>query len=152
MPSNNEDIAILNRLIEVTIDSAEGYDEAAKDAQNPELKAIFLRRVAERMLAFRSLQSQVEALGGQAEDEGSLLASMHRAFVNLRAAVQSGDLAVVDEVERGEDRIKGKYEDAIRGGGLSASSLAAVEQAYESVRSGHDEMSQLKHSLHRLHG
>lgn len=152
MPSNNDDIAILNRLIEVTIDSAEGYDEAAKDAQNPELKAIFLRRVAERMLAFRSLQSQVEALGGQAEDEGSLLASMHRAFVNLRAAVQSGDLAVVDEVERGEDRIKAKYEDAIRGGALSASSLAAVEQAYESVRSGHDEMSQLKHSLHRLHG
>ncbi|RDS79505.1 PA2169 family four-helix-bundle protein [Dyella monticola] len=152
MSSNNDDIAILNRLIEVTIDSAEGYGEAAKDARNPELKAIFQRRVDERMAAFHSLQSQVTALGGQPEDEGTLLASMHRAFVNLRATVQSGDLSVVDEVERGEDRIKAKYDDAIRSGELSASSLAAVEQAYESVRSGHDEMSQLKHSLHRLHG
>lgn len=152
VPTNNNDIGIINRLIEVTIDSAEGYGEAAKDAKNPELKAIFERRARERMAAFHALQSQVKALGGQPEDEGTLLASMHRAFVNLRTAVQSNDLSVVDEVERGEDHIKAKYEDAIRGGQLSASSLAAVEQAYESVRSGHDEMSQLKHSLHHLHG
>ena len=154
MATNDEDIAVLNRLIEPTIDSADGYREAAKDAKNPEFKAIFERRATERLAVFNSLQAQVEALGGQPEEEGSLLASIHRAFVNLRSAIQSGasDLAVIDEVERGEDRIKSKYEDAIKECRLSASSLAVVQRAYESVRSGHDEMSRLKHSLHSVHG
>lgn len=152
MTSNSEDIGVLNRLIEMTIDSADGYREAAEDVNNPELKTIFERRARERLAAFASLQSQVKALGGQPEDEGSLLASVHRVFVNLRSAVKNGDLAVVDEVERGEDRIKSKYEDAISGGKLSASSLTVAQRAYQSVRSAHDEMSRLKHSLHGVHG
>jgi uncharacterized protein (TIGR02284 family) len=68
MASNSEDISLLNRLIEITIDSADGYREAAKDVSNPELKSIFQRRARERLAAFSSLQSQVKALGGQPED------------------------------------------------------------------------------------
>ena len=152
MTTNNEDIAVLNRLIEATIDSADGYGEAAQDVRNPELKAIFERRSRERLAAFSSLQSQVKALGGQPQDEGTLLASMHRVFVKLRSAARSGDLAVIDEVERGEDFIKSTYENALHETGLSATSLATVQHAYDSVRSGHEEMSRLKHSLHSLHG
>lgn len=152
MATNNEDIAVLNRLIGVTIDSVDGYTEAAKDVTNPELKSIFQRRARERLAAYKSLQSQVQALGGQPQDEGTLLASIHRVFVNLRSTVQSGDLAVIDEVERGEDVINGAYRDAINEAGLSSTSLAVIQNAYESVRSGHDEMSRLKHSLHRVHG
>jgi uncharacterized protein (TIGR02284 family) len=154
MATNNEDIAVINRLIEATIDSADGYREAAKDVKNPELKSIFERRARERLAAFNTLQSQVEAMGGQPEDDGSLLASMHRAFMNLRCAIRTGvaDLAVIDEVERGEDIIKAKYEDAIKEAGLSTTSLAVVQHAYESVRSGHEEMSRLKRSLHGVHG
>lgn len=152
MATNSEDITVLNRLIEATIDSVDGYAAAAEDIRNPEMKSIFLRRSRERQAACASLQSQVKALGGEPGDEGSLLASMHRVFIHLRTAVRAGDLAVLDEVERGEDHIKAKYEDAINEAGLSASSLAAVQHAYESVRSGHDETSRLKHSLHRRHG
>ncbi|WP_333676173.1 PA2169 family four-helix-bundle protein [Dyella sp.] len=152
MATNSEDIAVLNRLIEATIDSVDGYDEAAKDVKNPQIRAIFQRRARERQAACASLQSQVKALGGQPQDEGTMLASMHRVFVNLRSAVRAGDLAVIDEVERGEDHIKAKYDDAISEAGLSTTSLAAVQHAYASVRSAHEEMSRLKHSLHQVHG
>lgn len=152
MTTHDQDIRVLNRLIEATIDSADGYGEAAKDVRNPELKAIFERRSRERFAAFSSLQTQVEALGGQPKDEGTLLASMHRVFVKLRSAAQASDLAVIDEVERGEDVIKSQYEDALQDSALSAASLGTVQRAYESVRSGHTEMSRLKHSLHGLHG
>jgi len=53
----------------------------------------------------------------------------------------------VQEVERGEDYIKEKYEAALSDSELSPSARAAVEQAYQSVRAGHDRASQLKHSL-----
>ena len=152
MASNTEDINLLNRLIGITIDSADGYREAAEDVSNPELKAIFKRRARERLSAFASLQSQVRALGGEPEDEGSLLASMHRVFLDLRSKVRDGDLAVIDEVERGEDRIQSRYEEVIRNGKLSTSSLAVAQHAYRSVRAAHEQMSQLKQSLHSLHG
>jgi len=59
----------------------------------------------------------------------------------------SDDKAVVNEVERGEDYLKGKFESALKDEGLSGEARQAVQSAWESVRSGHDEMSQLKHSM-----
>ena len=55
--------------------------------------------------------------------------------------------AIVNEVERGEAYIKGKFETALNADTLSGESRAVVEQCYQSVRSGHDQMSQLKHGL-----
>jgi uncharacterized protein (TIGR02284 family) len=54
---------------------------------------------------------------------------------------------VVDEVERGEDHIKAKYDDALKDDTLSLSAREAIQQAYASVRQGHDQMSAIKHSM-----
>ena len=70
------------------------------------------------------------------------------AFLDLKAAVTGrDDKAIIAEVERGEDYLKEKFETALNSGHLSGESRAAVERAYQSVRSGHDQMSQLKHSM-----
>jgi uncharacterized protein (TIGR02284 family) len=72
----------------------------------------------------------------------------HQRFLDLKAAVTGrDDKAVIAEVERGEDYLKEKFETALNSGHLSGESRAAVERAYQSVRSGHDQMSQLKHSM-----
>ena len=51
----------------------------------------------------------------------------------------------MNEVERGEDYIKGKYEAALNE--LTGDSRSVVERAYQSVREGHDQISALKHGL-----
>ena len=55
--------------------------------------------------------------------------------------------AIVNEVERGEDYLKEKFETALNAGTLSGECRAVVERAYQSVRSGHDQVSALKHGL-----
>ena len=78
-----------------------------------------------------------------------MLASAHRLFVNLRTSVTSADnTAVVDEVERGEDHIKHKFEDAMNDNELSPPAMSAISDVYVSVRNGHDQMRDLKKMLH----
>ena len=146
----NTDHAIntLNSLIATTLDSADGYAEAAKDADGEPLVTVFRARSHERRNVASTLQQAVRHLGGKPEDEGTVLASAHRMFLNLRTHVTSNEnKAMVDEVERGEDHIKGKFEDGMKDDDLSLTTKTDINAAYASVRKGHDEMRDLKNAF-----
>jgi uncharacterized protein (TIGR02284 family) len=147
--SNDHDIKTLNSLIETTLDSADGYAEAAKDAKSALLVSLFTSRATERRATASTLQQCVRSLGGKPEDDGTVLASAHRVFVNLRASLTSNNnTAVVDEVERGEDHIKAKFEGAMKDTEVSSPIKSAITVAYTSVRSGHDQIRDIKKAMH----
>ena len=148
MTDTSHDISTLNGLIATTIDSVDGYRTSAQDVQNPRFAELFTARASERSSVAEQLRAEVRKLGGNPEDDGTVLAAGHRAFVKLKAAVTGrDDQAIVNEVERGEDHIKAKFEAALKDDDLSPNCRALVETAYGSVKSGHDEMRDLKHSL-----
>lgn len=147
MANSKHELHVINDLIDTTIDSADGYHEAAKEAENATFRSMFEQRASERRAAVAGLQAYVVAQGGEAQDDGTVLASAHRVFVDLRASLSKGDKAVVEEVERGEDHLKHKYEDALKDVELSPDARDTIDRAYSSVRRGHDEMSRLKHGL-----
>jgi uncharacterized protein (TIGR02284 family) len=148
MTTHENDIDVLNDLIETVIDSADGYQHAIKETETSRFSEIFARRGAERQTLVRQLQMQVRNLGGTPEDDGTLLASAHRVFLNLRHAVAGGDTAVIDEVEAGEDHIKAKFEDAMEDANVSPATRAIIVDAYATVKDGHDEIRDLKHAVH----
>ena len=150
MANTDHDLRVVNSLIETTIDSVDGYREAAKETQNQTLRTLFDRRAGERQTSVAALQAYVVSQGGKPEDDGTVLAKAHRVFVDLRSAMSKGDEAVVKEVERGEDHIKHKYEDAVKDVELTPSARDVIDKAYASVKQGHDEMSRLKHGFEAL--
>jgi uncharacterized protein (TIGR02284 family) len=145
--ANEHDISILNSLITTTIDSANGFERSAEDANVPNFVEMFREFAQERRQVVVGLQERVRTLGGTPNDDGSLKADLHRRWVDLRDAIGGGDKAVIEEVERGEDYLKGKYDSALEDSELSPQTLAAIREAYQSVRAGHDRASQLKHSM-----
>lgn len=146
--ADNKDIATLNTLIATLIDSVDGYEKSAGDIRDPGIAKMFTSRAEERRKVVTNLQDAVRTAGGDPEDDGSLTAGAHRAFINLKEAVTGkDDQAIVNEVERGEDYLKSKFQSALEEVDLSAAARTAVQSAWTSVRAGHDEMSQLKHSL-----
>jgi uncharacterized protein (TIGR02284 family) len=147
MSDQKHQVKVLNGLLETTIDSVDGYAEAAKEAENPRFRELFLNRAAERRQAVTLLRQAVRHEGGEPADDGTVLASAHRVFVDMRSSMSKGDKAVIEEVERGEDHIKAKYNDALKDDELSLASREAIQQAYTSVRQGHDQMSALKHAI-----
>lgn len=146
-----DEIAIINDLIVTTIDSADGYERSAENVRGTTFERLFSGFAQERRQIVGKLQEHVRQLGGKAEDEGSLTAGLHRPFEDLRRAISSGgDKAVIEEVERGEDHLKSKYQEALRNKKLSPQSRPVINEAYQSVMAGHDKVSQLKHSLHEV--
>ena len=111
----------------------------------------FNARARERQSAVSGLQAAVARLGGNPEDDGTLLAGAHRAFLSLKEAVTGNDdQAIINEIERGEDYLKAKFEAAMKHTDLTPEGRAAVDTAWTSVKAGHDEMSGLKHQRDRV--
>lgn len=144
MNDRAHDIKVLNCLIESTLDSSEGYREAADQSKDEMIAELFKRWAVERRRVVADLRNAVRELGGEPDDNGTVLASAHRVFLDLRAHMSKTDKAVVNEVERGEDHIKSKYEDALKHEKLGPQALAATRKAYVSVQLGHDEIRELK--------
>ena len=143
-----DEVSTLNTLIATLIDSVTGYEDAAANSEAGRFAQLFRERAAERQRAVEELRAEVRRLGGNPEDDGSFMGKTHQRFLDLKAAITGHDeKAIINEVERGEDYLKEKFETALDSGDLTAESRAVVERAYQSVRAGHDQMSQLKHGM-----
>jgi uncharacterized protein (TIGR02284 family) len=146
--TNQDEITTLNTLTTTLIDSVTGFEDAASDIEgSSRLQQLFRERASERRQVVEELRAEVARLGGNPEDDGSFLGKSHQRFMDLKAAITGNDeTAVINEVERGEDYLKEKFETALQSGHLTQS-REVVERAYQSVRSGHDQVSALKHGL-----
>ena len=145
---HSEEITALNTLIATTIDSITGYEDSARNIENERFREIFRQRADERQRVVEDLRSEVRRLGGDPEDSGSFLGKAHQRFEDLKAAISGRDeKAIINEVERGEDYLKEKWQAALQSGDLHGESHDLVERCYQSVKAGHDQISQLKHGL-----
>ena len=146
--SNSGQVKVLNELIETTIDSITGYEDSAQNVENERFREIFRQRADERQQVVEQLRSEVRRLGGDPEDAGTFMGKTHQRFLDLKAAITGRDeKAIINEVERGEDYLKAKFEAALNDSNLSGESRSFVERAFQSIRAGHDQISQLKHGM-----
>src|SRR3954469_24350209 len=131
----SRDVEILNSLITTTIDSANGFERSAEDADASRFQQMFADFARERRQVVGDLQAAVRAAGGTPNDDGSLKADLHRRWLDLRDAFSGGgdDSAIIAEVERGEDYLKAKYDEALADTELGPNSMTAIREAYESV-------------------
>ena len=145
---NQDQISTLNGLLATTLDSVNGYEDSAKNIDNERLRQIFRQRADERQQVVGDLRQEIRRLGGEPEESGTFMGKAHQRFEDLKAAITGRDeKAIINEVERGEDYIKGKFEKALESGDLGAEARQLVERCYQSVRAGHDQISQLKHGM-----
>lgn len=149
---NSHDITVLNTLIATTLDSVKGYRDSAEASENSTHAQFFREMSEERSRVVADLQAQVRSLGGDPELESSTAGAVHRGWVDLKSAITGRDeQAIVNEVERGEDYIKGKFETAMQDDDLSPAARGAIEKCFESIRKGHDRASQMKHAMEGAH-
>ena len=148
MAESSTQITALNTLTATLIDSVTGYRDAAEHVESSKFKEMFTKFADDRSQCVDQLRQRVRALGGEAEGDGSFMGKTHQRFMDLKSAITGrDDKAIINEVERGEDYLKDKFETILKSDELSAESRSAVEQAYQSVRQGHDQMSNLKHGM-----
>jgi uncharacterized protein (TIGR02284 family) len=152
MFGKNDEVTVLDTLTTTLIDSINGYRDAAANIEGGErFQQLFREMADERSQVAEDLRAEIRRLGGDPPDEGSLMGKAHQSFLDLKAAITGrDDKAVINEVERGEDYLKEKFETALQSDALSGEARSAIDRAFQSVRKGHDKVSQLKHAMEGL--
>jgi len=93
----------LNLLLEKNYDAEKGYKNAAENIENSELKKFFTQRAAERKVFVEELKLEIVSINQEYDKNGSLLGDIHRAWMDLKAALSSNnDEAILEEAIRGE--------------------------------------------------
>jgi uncharacterized protein (TIGR02284 family) len=145
---DNDGVTVLKTLTDTLADSVNGYREAGQHVESEEFRRLFTELGDNRSQALSDLEAELTRLGGTADRDGTTLGSLHQRWLDLKASITGhDDKAVINEVERGEDYLKEKFEAAMASDTLDGNVRGIVERAYGSVRGGHDRVSALKHSL-----
>ena len=148
MIGKSDETTTLNTLTATLLDSVQGYRDAAENSESGRFQEMFRTNADERSRVAEELRAEVRRLGGESEDDQSTMGALHQRWLDLKAAVTGrDDKAIINEVERGEDYLKEKFETALNSGELSGESRTVVERAYQSVRKGHDQVASIKHGL-----
>lgn len=148
--SQDDVIACLNTLIETSKDGEYGFRTSADQATDAQLKQFFLQRADECRDAATELQALVRDHGGTAEDSGTAAGAMHRGWVAVKSKLAGyTDLAVLEDVERGEDKAVGDYR-AVLGKALPPGVRAVLERQFEGVKRNHAQVRALREQARTL--
>lgn len=142
-----ETISELQDLIQINLDSRDGFQEAADAVDHAQLRAKFME-ISERRSSFAAdLQRFVQLSGEEPKRKGSFIAAFHRAWMSIRETLSSNDTyAILAEVERGEDRIKAAYEHSLTT--VPGSPLNdLLQKQYVAVKQDHDDIRDLRDAV-----
>jgi len=146
MDNHDDVVKVLNDLIETCFDGANGFRTAAEGVSEDRLKSLFTDFARQRDQLSAELQSEVQRLGGEPVDSGSVAAAAHRGCMNIKSAVTGkDDGAIIAECERGEDAAVDEYEKALQLQ-MAEETAIIVRRQYAAVKATHDRVRDLEKS------
>jgi uncharacterized protein (TIGR02284 family) len=146
MSQQKEIISTINDLIETLKDGQEGFRQASEAVKDSQLKSLFSEFSLQRSKFAGELQNEAISLGDHnPEDSSSTAGAMHRAWINLKSAITSGDdHAVLAECERGEDSAVAEYKKAMEDEDISAPIRETISRQFTDVKNAHDRIKALR--------
>lgn len=139
-------ISQLQELIQVNIDSRDGFRHASEVTDDLTLQSAFEQMAIDRDAQADELARFVAWSGEYPRRDGSIAAAVHRAWLTIRESLSTDDrFAVLCEAERGEDSIKAAYEKALESFGSTTVSDVLLRQ-YAAVKFSHDRIRDLRDS------
>jgi uncharacterized protein (TIGR02284 family) len=134
--SNNSGLAeTLKEVGKIIRDSEEGYRHSANDVDDWQLRSMFLELARVRGEQGDEIDRLLQRFGGEAVAKGgSTSGTLHRTFVDLKAAITGNNRqAVVNEVVRGESYAESVFDRALRAD-LPADVRQVIQRQHNSVR------------------
>ncbi|HEV7350512.1 PA2169 family four-helix-bundle protein [Telluribacter sp.] len=141
----------LNNLIKLHYDRTEGYEHAIGDTKDADLKSLF-DTYANQSREFKAeLSSEMKKYGGEIPSDNKFLGDIHKAWMDLKAAVTSNSReSVLSSCEFGEQTILGAYEDVLKydedDTRIPMALRTVLQKQYETIKSAYNRIRQL-HSV-----
>ncbi len=139
-------VPLLENLLQICMDGVKGFPLAA-DKVAPQHAELFRTFGAEREQCANELRAEIARRGGEPEKEGDTAGALHRTWIAIKSALTSGEKAVIDEVERGEDAAVSAYQTALNENALPNELEVILTRHYTKVKNAHDQVAAIKHAL-----
>ncbi|HTH81922.1 MAG TPA: PA2169 family four-helix-bundle protein [Mucilaginibacter sp.] len=148
MENNKATIETLNDLVQINNDRIAGYENAYKEIQDDELKAIFNNKILESQQFKSTLAEEIEVLGSDVDNDTSVSGKIHRTWLDVKAAFSGhSNKSVLEECEFGEDAIKKAYQSALNEEHLPAYIRDILNDQMAILQQSHDEIKALRDSV-----
>jgi uncharacterized protein (TIGR02284 family) len=139
----------LNRLIRTCIDGQKGFQSAAENVSDLNLKRLFESYAQQRTEFAAELRRELGRVGEEPTDTGHASAALHRGIMDVKSAVSGGDEGtIISECERGEDLAAEEYESALQTA-LPEDLRNLVERQFSGIKEAHDQVRSLERAHHR---
>jgi uncharacterized protein (TIGR02284 family) len=136
-------VEILDRLIQVCIDSEKRYEHAASDVGRGDLERFFRQQAANRKAAADELQARRAKLGVLKEESGSLAGMMDRIEMDLSVIHSMGDSGVVDWCRQDAEKVEAEYNQILNSSEVPADLRPVLERQSGEVRSTLSELNRV---------
>lgn len=111
---NEKTIEALNTLITINNDRIEGYETAAKETEEQDLKTFFSDLRQTSLHCNKELSAEVTKLGGTAAEGTKTTGKFFRVWMDVKAALTGKDRkTILSSCEYGEDVAKKTYQDTL---------------------------------------
>jgi len=144
--TNKENVAELNRLVEINNDRVEGYKKAITETADSDLKDVF-KEMADHSFQFRNeLADEVLKNGGEPTGGTCTSGKVFRAWMDIRAALSKKDRkAILNSCEFGEDAAVDTYEEVLKET-KDPNIRSLVSKQKDLLQRDHDRIKQLRNS------
>ncbi len=147
MENSEKTVEILNDLIQINNDRADGFERAAADLsdENIDLKATFEKLSSGSRTNVTELAGLVGRHHENPDTGNTVLGTLHRAWIDIKATF-GGDSrhSILAECERGEDAIKKAYKDALQETDLGEQVRSVLLAQQEGINASHDAIKALR--------
>ncbi|OAV45865.1 PA2169 family four-helix-bundle protein [Lewinella sp. 4G2] len=136
MSNQSNQVSLLNKLITTLYDGENGYKEAAEEVSNTALKTRFLNLSQQRYDFGHDIKPFIKSLGGEVDKGGSVAASLHRVWMDLKTAVSSQDEeSILNEIIRGEESAVDTYREVLADADFPVTARTTVSTQLSKIES-----------------
>ena len=138
----------LQELIQLNLDSRDGFREAAQQVEDPLMKREFLSAADLHSTQAAELQHYVVVNEEDPITTGSWIAALRRTWGNVRDTFTAQDLfATLDRVEQGAGQVQAAYEQAMQQPGDDVAVQTALQTQHTATKALHDRIKGLRDAV-----
>lgn len=139
-------LSVIENLIQINNDGNHGYRLAAEKIENPEYKTLFHAYAQQRAQFAADLEREAHLLGRDPDAGESILGTLHRGWINIKAAVAGGDSeAILGECQTGDKAAVEAYEKALQNTNLPTNVESVIRKQYADVVEAYNKVKTFKH-------
>jgi uncharacterized protein (TIGR02284 family) len=145
MKSTMHNTETLNDLIEINNDRVAGYNKAAEQTKDEDLRSLFSKYAAQSSEFVGELRRHVAEEGEEPEEGTTERGKIYRAWMSVKGTFSGNDRkSVLSSCEFGEDAAQKAYNSALEDEDLSSDVRQLIEQQKATLREAHDKIKSLR--------